>query len=140
MTVDTRQRGRRSGAAVWVAPFGRLIVRVGLLPGQRAVGGFVLDRLHGRFRELRRLVSQRPAQVALLGDRQRGKEHLFADDVYDSGSLQRLVHIVLNASQAQVDAAIGELSGQLSQAIGRSDVDFDVGLDVEHEHRTGESG
>ena len=119
-------------AAVWVAPSTGLIVRLGPVPGQRAAGGFVLDRLHGRFRGLRRLVSQGPAQVALLGD-QRGKEHLFANDVDDPGSLQRLVHVVLNPSQAQVDAAIGELTGQLSQAIGCGYVDLDVGLDVEHE-------
>ena len=127
-------------AAVGITPFGRLIVRLGPVPGQRAAGGFVLDRLHGRFGGLRRLVSQGPAQVALLGDRQRGKEHLFADDVDDPGALQRLVHVVLNASQAQVDAAIGELSGQLSQAIGRGYAISTLASTLSTNHRTGESG
>src|SRR6478752_8543363 len=37
------------GAGVWVALFGRLVAGVRSLPGQLAVGGFVLDRLLRRF-------------------------------------------------------------------------------------------
>ena len=127
-------------AAVWVAPFDRLIVRVGPVPGQRAAGGFVLDRLHGRFGGLRRLVSQGPAQVALLGDRQRGEEHLFADDVDDPGSLQRLVHVVLHPSQAQVDAAIGELRASSRRPSAAVMSISTLASTLSTNHRTGESG
>src|SRR3954452_16430080 len=105
-----KARGWWLGGVVWVALFGRLVAGGRWLPGQLAVGGFVLDRLLPRFDECARFVSQGPAQVAFFGDWQGGEEHLFADDVDDSSSVQRFVHIVLHPSQSQVDAAIGEFS------------------------------
>src|SRR6185312_9179504 len=126
-----RVGGRLSGRLVG---FGvPVVVRGGPMPGQQAAGGLVVDYLGGRLRGLGRLVGQGPAQVALLGDRQGGEEHVLADRVDDSGPVQGHVQVVLHASQAQVNAAVGEFPGQLTQAVGRGDVDLGVGFDVEYE-------
>ena len=73
------------------------------------------------------------AEISGDGGGQCGKEQLRADPVHQARIVQIDPQILLHPGHRKGDAGVLQFLAQQIQGIGRGDIDFDIGLRIQHE-------